>query len=76
MWLSHRVVLDNVHRLFVNFSHFRSDRFVQLLILILPILILPLYFLVSIDLVNSGVLAKIGEKKKQLISKLNYIFSA
>ena len=46
MWLTHRVISDRVHRLLVTLSYFRPDRFVQLLSLI-PILILPLYYLVS-----------------------------
>ena len=46
MWLTHRVILDRVHRLLVTLSYFRPDRFVQLLSLI-PILILLLYLLVS-----------------------------
>ena len=37
MWLTHRVISDRVHRLLVTLSHFRPDRFVQLLSLI-PIL--------------------------------------
>ena len=50
MWgLTHRVISDRVHRLLVTLSYFRPDRFVQLLSLI-PILILLLYLLVSIDL--------------------------
>ena len=39
--LSHRVILDRVHRLLVTLYYFRPDRFVQLLSLI-PILILLL----------------------------------
>ena len=50
---THRVISDKVHRLFVTLSYFRPDRFVQLLSLI-PILILLLYLLVSIDLVYTG----------------------
>ena len=57
-WLSHRVISDKVHRLFVKLSYFRPDRFVQLLSLI-PILILLLDFLVSIDIVYSGIDAKL-----------------
>ena len=52
-WLTHRVTSDKVHRLFVTLSYFRLDRFVQLLSLI-PILILLLYLLVSIDLEYTG----------------------
>ena len=37
LWITHRVILDKVYRLFVTISYFRSDRFVQLLTLI-PIL--------------------------------------
>ena len=44
--LTHRVILDRVHRLLVKLSYFWPDRFVQLLSLI-PILILLLYLLVS-----------------------------
>ena len=49
---THRVISD-VHRLLVTLSYFRPDRFVQLLSLI-PILILLLYLLVSIDLEYTG----------------------
>ena len=48
-----RVILDKVHPLFVTLSCFRPNRFVQLLCLI-PILILLLYPIVSIDLVYTG----------------------
>ena len=51
--LTHRVISDKVHRLLVTRSYFRPDRFVQLLSLI-PILILLLYILVSMDLVYNG----------------------
>ena len=51
--LTHRVISDRVHRLLVTLSYFRPDRFVQLLSLI-PILILLLYLLVSIDLEYTG----------------------
>ena len=50
---THRVVSDKVNRLLVTLSYFRPDRFVQLLSL-LPILILFLNLLVSIDLVYTG----------------------
>ena len=53
MYYTHRVISDKVHRLLVTLSYFRPDRFVQLLSL-LPILILLLYLLVSIDLVYTG----------------------
>ena len=53
--LTHRVISDRVHRLLVMLSDFRPDRFVQLLSLI-PILILLLYLLVSIDLQYTGLL--------------------
>ena len=53
-WLTHRVISDKVHRLFVMLSYFRRNRFVQLLSLI-PILILLLYIIVSIDLVYTGI---------------------
>ena len=52
-YCTHRVISDKVHRLLVTLSYFRPDRFVQLLSLI-PILILLLYLLVSIDLVYTG----------------------
>ena len=48
-----RVISDEVHRLLVTLSYFRPDRLAQLLCLI-PILILLLYLLVSIDLVYTG----------------------
>ena len=51
--LTHRVISDKVHRLLVTLSYFWPDRFVQLLSLI-PILILLLYLLVSIDLEYTG----------------------
>ena len=51
--LTHRVISDKVHRLLVTLSYFRPDKFVQLLSLI-PILILLLYLLVSIDLEYTG----------------------
>ena len=51
--LSHRVISDRVHRLLVTLSYFWPDRFVQLLSLI-PILILLLYLLASIDLEYTG----------------------
>ena len=52
-YYTHRVISDKVHRLLVTLSYFRPDRFVQLLSLI-PILILLLNLLVSIDLVYTG----------------------
>ena len=60
--IAHRVISDKVHRLLVTLSYFRSDRFVQLLSLI-PILILLLYLVVSIDLVYTGLL-RIGLLEK------------
>ena len=56
-WLTRRVVSDKVHRLFVTLSYFRPDRFVKLLSLI-PILILLLNLLVSIDLMYTGIVAR------------------
>ena len=55
MWLTHRVISDRVHRLLAMLSYFRPDRFVHLLSL-MPILILILYLLVSIDLEYTGLL--------------------
>ena len=52
-YCTHRVISDKVHRLLLTLSYFRPDRFVQLLSL-LPILILFLNLLVSIDLVHTG----------------------
>ena len=46
----------------------------QLLSLI-PILILFLYCLISKDLVYTGILVRLEERNRQLISKLNYVFS-
>ena len=46
-YYTHRVISDKVHRLLVTLSYFRSDRFVQLLTLILT-LILLFHLLVSI----------------------------
>ena len=57
---THRVISDKVHRLLVTLSYFRPDRFVQLLSLI-PILILLIYLLVSIDLVYTGLLELVPE---------------
>ena len=54
MYCTRRVISDKVHRLFVTLSYFWPDRFVQLLSLI-PILLLLLYLLVSIDLVYTGI---------------------
>ena len=54
VWLTQIVILDKAHRLFVTLSYFRPRRFVQLLSLI-PILILLLDLLVSIDLVYTGI---------------------
>ena len=51
---SHRVISDELLRLFVSLSCFRPDRFVQLLSLI-PVLILLFYLLVSLDLVSTGI---------------------
>ena len=53
--LTHRVISDELHCLLVLLSYFRPERFVQLLSLI-PILILLLYLLVSIDLEYTGLL--------------------
>ena len=63
---SSRVISDRVHRLFVTLSNFLPDRLVQLLSLI-PILILLLYFLVSIDLVYTGILARLEERKSNCV---------
>ena len=57
---THRVISDKVHRLLVTLSYFRPDRFVHLLSLI-PILILLLYLLVSIDLVYTGLCELVPE---------------
>ena len=65
-WLSHRVISDKIHRLFVTLSYFRLDRFVQLLSLI-PILILLLYFLVSINLVYADIVAKLEARKSKCL---------
>ena len=62
--LTHRVISDKVHRLLVTLSYFRPDRFVQLLSLI-PILILLLYLLVSIDLEYTCLL-RVGYHAKKL----------
>ena len=52
--LTHRVISDKKPRLFATLPFIRPDRFVQFLRLI-PILILLLYLLVSIDLVYTGI---------------------
>ena len=59
---THRVISDRVHCLLVTLSYFRPDRFVQVLSLI-PILILLLYLLVSIDLEYTGLL-RVGPLEK------------
>ena len=61
-WPSQRVVLDKVHRLFVTLSYFLMHRFVQLLSLM--ILIYSSFFVVSIDLVKTGILARYKRKKE------------
>ena len=61
-WPSHRVILVKVQYLFVTPSYFRSDRLAQILSLI-PVLILLVYFLVSIDLVYNGVLTRLVWKE-------------
>ena len=50
---TYSVISDKAHRLFVTLSYFRPERFVQLLSLI-PILILLLFLLVSVDIVYTG----------------------
>ena len=67
--LTHRVISDRVHRLLVTLSYFRPDRFVQLLSLI-PILILILYILISIDRECNGFYYDSVSWRKQLSSKL------
>ena len=52
-YYTHGVISDKVHRLRIKLSYFRPDKFVRLLSLI-PILILLLYLLVSIDLEYTG----------------------
>ena len=71
---THRVISDKVHRLFNTLIYFRPDRFVQFLSLI-PILILLLYLLVSIDLVYTG-LRELVPECEQLYSKFNSNCSA
>ena len=61
-WPSHIVISDSVHRLFVTLSNCRPDEFVQILIL-LPILFSLLYILVSIDLVYTGFLVRLEDRK-------------
>ena len=46
----------------------RPDRFVELLSL-LPIIILLLYFLFSIDLVYTGIVARLEERKSNCLLK-------
>ena len=53
--------MDKVHSLFITLFYFRSDRFVQLLILIL-ILILILYFLIY-----TGFVAKLESRKSNCL---------
>ena len=69
VYCTHRVISDKVHNLLVTLSYFRPDRFVQLLSL-MPILILLLYLLVSIDLVYTG-LREFVPEWEQLYSKFN-----
>ena len=72
--LTHRVISDRVHRLLVTLFYFRPDRFVQLLSLI-PILILLLYLLVSIDLECTGLL-RVGllEKATNVLVKFRMLW--
>ena len=60
-YFAHRVISDEVHRP-STLSYFRPDGFVQLLSLI-PILILLLYLLVSIDLVYTGLCELISRRR-------------
>ena len=55
-WFSHRIVSDRAYRLLVTLYFFRPDSFVQLLSL-LPILILLVYILFSLNLVYTGIVA-------------------
>ena len=59
---THRVISDKEHRLLVTLSYFRPDRFVQLLSLI-PILILILYLLVSIDLMYTNLCELVSRRR-------------
>ena len=52
--LTHRVISDKVHRLFVALSYFRPDRFVQILSLVSKLFLL-LSLLVSTDLMYIGI---------------------
>ena len=72
-YCTHRVISDKVYRLLFTLSYFRPDRFVQLLSLI-PILILLLNLLVSIDLVYTG-LRELVPVSEQLFSKFNSTWS-
>ena len=68
--LTHRVISDEVHRLLVTLSHFRPDRFVQLLSLITDLNLT----LISLSLNRSRVYWFCYESvswRKQLSCKLN-----
>ena len=72
-WLTHRIMSDRVHCQFITISYFRADRFVQLLSLI-PILILLLYLLVTIDIMYTGTCElDIGTVLKENDCLLNYM---
>ena len=53
-WLTHKKISDKVHRLFVMLPFFRPFRVVQFR-KVIPLLTLLLYFLVSKDLVYTGI---------------------
>ena len=59
---THRVISDKVHHLLITLSYFRPDRFVQLLSLI-PILILLVYLLVSLDLLYTGLCELVSRRR-------------
>ena len=62
LFFTDTVISDKLHRLLVTLSYFRPDRFVQLLSLI-PILILLLYLLISINLVYTGLCKLVARRR-------------
>ena len=69
MYCTNKVSSDRVHRLLLTLSFFRPDRFMQLLSLI-PILILLLYLLVSIDLVYTGLRELVPECLREQFKRM------
>ena len=69
---TNRVISDKVHCLLITLCYFRPDRFVQLLSLI-PILILLLYLLVSLDLVLIGLCTSVQNENNCILSLIQIV---